>query len=289
MSPGTDVAETIPGSSMPGPIPSKVPRGVTPTFSFLGKVAMKMAGQIAEEWIVGPIVASHLTTGGRKSLIQPYYESTLPYQHISPFLSDIDEVQEPFRQEFSAIVETEVHGGADIVGSPDFEVQFKSAFSRRKKKEDETPEDRGPGLFQRFIERRRYVKGDRIGKPLSKFIDVAGDEVKEIVEEPGAWRLVGLEGAPGGCFFFSRSGARELFKEVYDPPTVKGLMAVTLSQVAVLDASATLHGANRSTKSRGIDKKVLALASEMAEKVALSDGQPCQCCWTVDLGGLDAD
>ena len=259
---------------------------------------MKFATQIAEEWTVGPIVGSHLTSGGQESLIQPFFESKLGFQHITPFLSDIEDVREAFFHEFVAIVETEVQGGRDIVTSAAFEQDFKNAFERRraavkkagdKEKKDSSPEDEARGLFQRFIERRRNVRGDRIGKPLAKFVEMGALEMEDIRGEPSLWRMDEKSKCPDGCFFFSRPGARELFKDMYHPPTVEGRMVVSVTQIATMDSSAMMIGAARGAKSRGHERQVLALATEIAEAIAAVGGHPCLCCWTADVGGIADD
>ena len=284
----------IPDSSLTGAVGQRTPGllPAPPNFPLLGKTAMKLATQIAEEWTVGPVVASHLTTGGSQSLVQPFFESALRFQHITPFLTDIDDVREPFFLEFTAIVETDVQGGEQIVASEDFEREFKDAFARRRptkkmmeQDQGTTPEEVARGLFQRFIERRRNVRGDRMGKPLSKFVETWVVNFAEKRDEPGAWRLERNEPSKKvteDCYFFSRPGAKELFREVFRAPTIQGRMAVTITQFAMLDASAMMHGAGRSEKSRGIEGKVVALATEMAEAIASLEGHPCQCCWTVD-------
>lgn len=258
-------------------------------FSLISKTAMKMAVQIAEEWTVGPLVASHLTTGDDDCLIKPFFPSKLPYQHITPFLSEIDSVREPFFLEFSAIVETDIQGGAEIVASPDFESEFKEAFERRRptKRPATKPvaDEEVRGLFQKFIERRRYVRGDRIGKPISKFVKFAGEEMCEV--EPASWRLLDMSSRTVDCFYFSRPGARELFKATFNPPTVRGGMAISLSQLAMMDVSSSMKEAETAAKSRGFQKNVLAVASEIAESIESLGKAPCQCCWTVDIGGLD--
>ena len=270
--------------------------GPVPTFSLQGKAAMKMAVQIAEEWTLGPIVSSHVTTGGADALVQPFYDSNLPYQHVSPFLADIEDVRDPFRLEFSAILENEVQYGQQIVDDPAFEDNFKAAFERRlvkaAKKEAKTAtveEGDGRGLFQRFLERRRYARGDRISKPLSKFIDVGGSELATAVkDEATRWRLVEGEGPADdeSCHFFTRPGARELFEEIYRPPTFKGRKAASIAQLVTIDVMAMMLGAERRVKSQGYEKKILAFCSEMADSLAVTNGQPCQCCWIVDIGGL---
>ena len=283
-------------SPAPRALPPKASISV-PTFSLSGKIAMKLAAQIAEEWTVGPIVASHLTSAGQDCIIQPFFDSKLRYQHIAPFLSDIEDVRDPFFHEFAAIVETEIRGGQEIVTSEGFEGDFKLAFERRrpiKKTVDKKiragaeADDEMRGLFQRFIERRRNVRGDRVGKPLAKYVEMisnAGEE--EVRDEPGGWRLVEGERAPEACYFFSRRGARELFQEIYHPPTVSGRMVVSTTQIVTMDASAMMIGAGRGAKSRGYERQVLSLATEMAEAIEAFGGHPCGCCWTADVGGLE--
>ena len=281
-----------PGSSLTVPAGQHVgaptlPK-VQPTFSLLGKTAMKMAAQVAEEWTVGPIMASHLTNGDEDALIKPYFNSKLPFQHISPFLTDINDVREPFRLEFMAILETDVNGGPGVVAAPDFERQFKDALERRRPVNAKANEGaEGGGLFQRFIERRRNVKADRVGKPLSKFLRLAED-VPGIAEDQGVWRLDD-ESKSSECFFFTRPGARELFQGVFHPPAVKKRMALSISQIAMLDVWAMLSGAGKKTKGKGYEEKVLAISTEISDDVAPVNGQPCKCCWTVDVGGLPGD
>lgn len=288
------------GSSLTGPAGFKTPvtSSPPPTFSLQGKVAMRFACQIAEEWTVGPIMGSHLTSRENESLTRPFFETTLRYQHTSPFLSDSDDVRDSFFHEFVAFIETEVQGGQLIVSSDSFERDFKTAFERRrpvskkgtdKEKLDTGTEGEVRGLFQRFIERRRNVRGDRIGKPLAKFVDMATFDTEELREEPGTWRLVEKTISPDTCFFFTRPGARELFIDIYHPPKVKNRLVVSITQVVTLDASAMMIGAGRGAKSRGYERQVLALATEMAGTIAALGGHPCACCWTADVGGVDYD
>ena len=274
---------------------------------------MKMAAQIAEEWTVGPIMASHLTDGGEDALIEPYFSSKLPFQHITPCLANINDVREPFALEMAAMIETDVSGGPDIVTSPEFDSQLNDAFERRrarKGEEDAEVASEPSGLFIRFIDRRRNVRGDRISKPLVKFISMHRDEVPGIGEDHAVWRLVSQKRppsvgeerpvdaseksppgvnekkSPGTCFYFTRPGARELFKDIFRSPAFKARTVVSITQVAMLDVTAMLSGASKKVKGKGYDTQVLAIATEIADEVFSAEGQPCKCCWTVDVGGL---
>ena len=253
---------------------------------------MKMAGQIAEEWTVGPIMASHLTNGEEDALIAPFFNSKLPHQHITPFLTDISDVREPFYFEFTSILETDVTGGSEIASASDFERQFKNAFERRRaptsKKNEEAEEgaNEPPGLFQRFIDRRRNVRGDRIGKPLAKFIALSKETVPGIGEEHAVWRLLSEKRSADDCFFFTRPGAKELFKEIFRPPFVKGRMVLTITQLCMLDVSAMMSGAGKKAKGKGYEGQVRALGTELCDEIWSLGDHPCLCCWTADVGGL---
>ena len=296
MSPGTpaDAFRGTPGSSLTAAAGQRQPLLITmpSSFSLVGKTAMKMAGQIAEEWTVGPIMASHLTHGGDDALIPPFFNSKLPHQHITPFLTDINDVREPFRFEFTAILETDVTGGSDIASASDFERQFKNAFERRRptttKKNEEAEEgaNEPPGLFQRFIDRRRNVRGDRIGKPLAKFIALSKGTVPGIGEEHGVWRSLSEKRSADDCFFFTRPGAKELFKEIFRPPLVNGRMVLSITQLCMLDVSAMMSGAGKKAKGKGYEGQVRALGTELCDEIWSLGGHPCHCCWTADVGGL---
>ena len=302
MNPGRSTGGPLlpnPGSSLTTPARPRIglpPLATQSAFSLVGKAAMKMAAQIAEEWTVGPIMASHLTNGGDEALIQPFFNSKLPYQHITPFLTDINDVRDPFRFEFMAILETDVNGGPELVAAPDFERLFQDAFERRrppnlKKIEgaEEPANELSPGLFQRFIDRRRNVRGDRVGKPLAKFIAMVKEATPAVSEEHGVWRLKGGEKVAGECFFFTRPGAKELFKDVFNAPLVNNRMVVTTTQLAMLDVAAMMSGAGRKAKGKGHESQVLAIATELAEDIASVGGHPCNCCWSADVGGLGDD
>ena len=273
-------------------------------FNMLESTALGFAGDIAELWTVGPLDACHIVaTGDSDSLLQPAFESSLQYQHVSPFMADKEPVREPFTIEFTAIVERRIRRGDLVIASPSFQSEFDLAYGKRqpRKTKAQRLEDKAagvqedneaPGLYQRFMDRRRAVRTDNITKVMQKFLGLGSDgddqetkkqTMEEAAENPAIWRITGQ----GDCYYFTRPGAVELFHKMFNPPVVgDNRRVLSLTQVALADTAAKLFAVEKKAKSRGVDGIVKAMAEKLVEDLPLKDEHPCQCCWTVDIGGL---